>query len=87
MSAACACGNFLSPPEALLELMGQLTIVVKALDAYLANSYGPVQSQLATSVKRHSDLIPYLARGSLGTRARARAVDARSTFLITDIIK
>ena len=43
------------------------------------------QSQLATSVKRHSDLILYLARGSLGTRARA--VDARSTFLITDIIK
>ena len=43
------------------------------------------QSQLATSVKRHSDLIPYLARGSLGTRARV--VDARSTFLITDIIK
>ena len=45
------------------------------------------QSQLATSVKRHLDLIPYLARGSLGTRARARAVDARSTFLITDITR
>ena len=45
------------------------------------------QSQLATSVKCHSDLIPYLARGSLGTRARARPVDARSTFLIMDIMK
>ena len=38
------------------------------------------QSQLATSVKRNR----YLARGSLGSRARA--VDARSTFLIMDII-
>ena len=35
------------------------------------------QSQLATSVKRHSDLIPYLARGSLGTRARAPSTNVR----------
>ena len=35
------------------------------------------QSQLATLVKRHSDLIPYLARGSLGTRARAPSMHVR----------
>ena len=45
------------------------------------------QSHLATSVKRHSDLIPYLARGRKSRDSRARAVDAHSTFLITDIIK
>ena len=35
------------------------------------------QSQLATSVKRHSDLIPFLARGNLGTRARAPSTHVR----------
>ena len=54
-----------------------LSFTIKHTVSLPLRRHSCTQSQLATSVKRHSDLIPYLARGSLGTRARAPSTHVR----------
>ena len=72
-SSATWCANVFSVTRPSLNR----SFTIKHTVSLSLRRHSCTQSKLATSIKRHSDLIPYLARGSLGTRARAPSTHVR----------